>query len=220
MTTTEPVQGGPYPVPSDPPDGPSQMGAIVTWAAGRLVMRFASVAARDAVMPTPVEGMLCSTGSGSGQVLWLGQMVGTEIRWVDLRAALSPAWQSFTPSWANLNPGTAGTVVTRYLQIGKLVQYQGYFQYSGATSGGSQVGTNPRVQLPVNARMVGVAQVLPLGSVSYLDNGTTIIGGYGRLYDATSAQFMPNSGTGISAASPFTWAAGDQLAWNFTYEAA
>lgn len=65
MTATEPVQGGPYPLPADPPDGPNQMAAIVTWAAGRTVMRFATTAARDAALPTPTAGQLAYiTGTG------------------------------------------------------------------------------------------------------------------------------------------------------------
>ncbi len=59
MTTTEPIQGGPYPLPADSPDGPSQMSAIVAWAAGRLAMRFATATARDAAIPSPVVGMQC-----------------------------------------------------------------------------------------------------------------------------------------------------------------
>ena len=62
---TEPIQSGPYPVPADPPDGPNQMSAIVTWAAGRLNMRFASTAARDAAIPSPTAGMECVIGSGA-----------------------------------------------------------------------------------------------------------------------------------------------------------
>ncbi len=63
---TEPIQGGPYPVPADPPDGPNQMSAIVTWAASRVVMRFASIAARTAALPAPTIGMLCHLASDGG----------------------------------------------------------------------------------------------------------------------------------------------------------
>lgn len=68
---TEPIQSGPYPVPADPPDGPNQMSAIVVWAAGRLNMRFASTAARDAAIPAPTAGMECTIGSGAAQVKYI-----------------------------------------------------------------------------------------------------------------------------------------------------
>jgi len=76
---TEPIQSGPYPVPGDAPDGPAQMLAIVAWAAGRLVMRFASTAARDAALPSPADGMVCYVAAdksiyaridGAWVVLW------------------------------------------------------------------------------------------------------------------------------------------------------
>ncbi len=55
------IQAGPYPVPADSPDGPNQMKAIVDWIAGRSVMRFATVAARDTALPsgTVADGQLC-----------------------------------------------------------------------------------------------------------------------------------------------------------------
>ncbi|WP_159622665.1 hypothetical protein [Ruania rhizosphaerae] len=71
MPANEPVQQGPYPTPPDPPDGPNQMSAIVTWAAGRLNMRFADVPALEAEIPSPVEGMEAFTGSGSSAVKWI-----------------------------------------------------------------------------------------------------------------------------------------------------
>lgn len=89
---TEPIQSGPYPVPADPPDGPNQMSAIVMWAAGRLNMRFASAAARNAAIPTPVAGMECTIGSGTSQAKYIHD--GTEWRhlysdtgWVQIPAA-------------------------------------------------------------------------------------------------------------------------------------
>lgn len=70
MPATEPIQGGPYPEPSDPPDGPNQMSAIAVWAAGRLVMRFSTPAARDAAITSPVEGMVAMTGTGAALREW------------------------------------------------------------------------------------------------------------------------------------------------------
>lgn len=81
MPATEPIQGGPYPEPSDPPDGPNQMAAIAVWAAGRLVMRFASPAARDAAIPTPTEGMEAFTGTGATSVTWVYQGAAWQVLW-------------------------------------------------------------------------------------------------------------------------------------------
>ncbi|UFU03428.1 hypothetical protein LQF12_02120 [Ruania suaedae] len=47
------------------------MGAITTWAANRLNMRFASEAARDAALPNPTEGMEAFTGTGPSATKWV-----------------------------------------------------------------------------------------------------------------------------------------------------
>lgn len=82
---TEPIQGGPYPVPGDAPDGPSQIKGVADWAATRLNMRFASTAARDAAIPTPVAGMECAIGSGVSQVKY----IYTGTTWADLWVPVS-----------------------------------------------------------------------------------------------------------------------------------
>lgn len=58
MTSFEPVQAGPYLLPSNPPDLAAISKAIVDWAAPRINMRFASAAARAAAVPVPLEGMV------------------------------------------------------------------------------------------------------------------------------------------------------------------
>lgn len=83
----EPIQGGPYPEPIDPPDGPGQMSAIVGWAAGRSVMRFASIAARDAALPAPVDGMLCFVAADNGYYVRAGGqwvVLWSDTGWVDV----------------------------------------------------------------------------------------------------------------------------------------
>jgi len=81
MTSFEPVQAGPYLTPSDPPDLANISKAVVDWAAGRLNMRFATTAARDAAIPAPVEGMYCITGTGATLVRWLY----VSAAWFDIR---------------------------------------------------------------------------------------------------------------------------------------
>lgn len=72
---TEPLQGGPYPIATDVPDGPAQIKAVVDWAASRSVMRFATTAARDAALVAAgvaaVDGMIAVTGTGANLVVWV-----------------------------------------------------------------------------------------------------------------------------------------------------
>lgn len=112
---TEPIQSGPYPVPADPPDGPNQMSAIVTWAAGRLVMRFASAAARTAALPNPTAGMLTSIGTGTALVV----SVYNGADW-------QPVWSD--SGWVNVVSAGAQTPNTvQVRKIGKTVVIRGAF---------------------------------------------------------------------------------------------
>lgn len=71
MPIEEPIQNLPAPINSDPPDGPTQIAAVNAAVVDRLNMRFASVAARDAALPNPVDGMEATTGSGPSAVKWI-----------------------------------------------------------------------------------------------------------------------------------------------------
>lgn len=60
---TEALQSGPYPAGTAAPNVPADIQSVATWAAQRLVMRFASAPARSSALAaasvTPVAGMLC-----------------------------------------------------------------------------------------------------------------------------------------------------------------
>lgn len=71
MPINEPIQQLPAPINSDPPDGPTQIAAVNAATVDRLNMRFASVAARDAALPNPVDGMEAMTGTGPSAVKWI-----------------------------------------------------------------------------------------------------------------------------------------------------
>lgn len=76
----EPIQGLPYPaLTGAPPNVPADIKALADAVVGRTVMRFASIAARDAALPSPVDGMLCYVTSdkayyarsgGQWRLLW------------------------------------------------------------------------------------------------------------------------------------------------------
>src|SRR5690606_3335211 len=59
----EELQGGPYPHPDDDADLSNDLKDIVEWAAERSVMRFSSTTERDSLLPSPIEGQVCATGS-------------------------------------------------------------------------------------------------------------------------------------------------------------
>lgn len=72
---------------------------------------------------------------------------------VDNFVELAPffsAWTSWTPTYTNLTIGN-GTVVSTYLQVGKLVHF--YWRFTVGSTSSSAV--NMRVSLPVNVKNFG-----------------------------------------------------------------
>lgn len=145
---TEPIQAGPYPVPSDAPDGPNQLKAVVDWAAPRLNMRFATTAARDVAIAVPAEGMECVTGTGAAMVKWLYR---------------NGAWLDWTPrpEGAALTLGTGYTAIgggyaaaMAYKSPGGLVTVQGIVRRTGATITAGASGSI--ATLPVGYRPNGI----------------------------------------------------------------
>jgi len=116
MTSFEPVQAGPYLLPSDPPDLANISKAVVDWAAPRGNMRFASTAARDAAIPSPVEGMECVTGTGAAMVKWLY----FNAAWFNITVC---PWTAWTPTITGLTVGN-GSVAGRYLKVGRTLQLE------------------------------------------------------------------------------------------------
>src|SRR5690606_32581417 len=101
----EPLQGGPYPDPSDDADIPNDMLAIVEWAAERSVMRFSSTGERDSLLPSPTEGQVCTTGAGTGLVVW----VYKNSDWREIAPVGEPVAGILTNSNAQAIPSAATT---------------------------------------------------------------------------------------------------------------
>ena len=119
------------------------------------------------------------------------------------------AWATWTPTWTNLTVGS-GTVVARYMLIGKAVLWRLKFTYGT----GSAVGTNPNFTLPTNTGP-GYASDDLFGNGQALDAAiqTYVVGVFHN--GGNTARF-----NGVSATSPFTFASGDSLQAYGTYEAA
>lgn len=116
--------------------------------------------------------------------------------------------------------GNATGVVARYLQIGKLVHCYGAFTQGTTTNYGT--GTL-LISIPVaaaNTAAVGTGSIFHQSTLAqYLTQPT--------LADVNRFQIiLPNGYGGASAAIsgsagyPWTWAPGDNIVWNLTYEAA
>lgn len=163
---TEPIQGGPYPVPADPPDGPNQMSAIVTWAAPRTVMRFAGTTQRDAAITSAVDGMECWTGAGP-----------TARRWVRFNGT----WVDVTPV-PTIGTVTAGASITLAPSTLRLAQGLVTWQFTAARTIGPMAegdsvatipeGFRPPVSMPLPC-MLSDGTWRPAGVIVQADGAVT-----------------------------------------------
>lgn len=137
-------------------------------------------------------------------------------------AAVSDAWTDFSASvaWsaASVNPVLGnGTVIGAYIQVGKLVVYQGKIAMGTTTTFGT--GTY-NVALPVAVTAAAGAFV---GSVSAFGGSATArSAGAVILGSTTTASFRPGT-TGLGdygPTIPYTWANGMNIIWTVVYQAA
>lgn len=142
-------------------------------------------------------------------------------------AGFGDAWTEYTPTLtaSSVSPtlGTGSAAVGRYIQIGKLVIFQGRIAFG--TSGTAAGTGNYRVSLPVDAstvipsRRVGEATVFD-SSASQLAWGNAVITAatYFELFYPTA---LPLGGAGqVGAAAPMAFGASDEIHWSIVYQAA
>lgn len=159
-----------------------------------------------------INGSIDSDNIASGGVVPNNLTSGTGTSW---------AWQSWTPTWTNLTVGNA-TVNSHYVQIGKTVHF-----YINLTLGStSSVSGDVSFTLPVTAssnfttsQPIGIVRIRDSGVATYMGN-TEIksnADAYARVHNASSTYVAQQS---ISSTIPMTWATGDTMQIEGTYEAA
>ena len=131
------------------------------------------------------------------------------------------AWQSWTPTLANLTIGN-GTLTCAYTQVGKTVLGRFTVLFGTTTS----MGTLPTFTLPVTASATtftggnqGLAMLEDASAGSFLGfvfaTSTTVMGIYSMAAASTYA-----TTANITSTVPFTWATNDYIGATFSYEAA
>jgi len=156
-----------------------------------------------------VDGLLIKDGLlPAGNIQPLNLVAGTGATW---------PWQSWVPTWTNLTVGN-GTVVARYRQTGKTVDYMLTLTFGGTTS----ITGNVSVSIPVTSTTYGSFHTVAGGSAN--DSGT-IVYPINHLLTSTTvgAVFALNASAVygfVTSTVPFTWATGDILMLSGSYEAA
>lgn len=163
MATTP--KGAPYPVLSDPNDGPGAFAALAGWVDSHPGVSALTTAARAAL---------------AGAAAWTGRLVAetdtgrlmlrTAAGWrrVAVEETVDGSWQDFTPS---ISVTTLDAGFMRWRLLGKTVTVRGAFWTSGAPPATITVSLPVPAAPPVwtgplgkgSNTIVGMAQVVPLG---------------------------------------------------------
>lgn len=180
----EPIQGLPYPdLTGVPPNVPADIKALADAVAPRSVMRFASIAARDAALPAPVDGMVCYIAADNGYYVRAGG------QWVVL-------WSD--TGWVALATSSGDSTGLAVRRIGSQVHLQG--EVWGVTAGATLFTLASQFRPSVRKAYFAVRA----------GGGTSALAGDARVYIQTSGEVrlhnfntMPSSSPGIDISQ--TW---------------
>lgn len=135
-----------------------------------------------------------------------------------LNAATARDWTTWAPTYVNLTVGN-GTVVARYVQVGKLVMAAFSFVFGSTSSIGAA-----EVSLPVAPNTALFGTDARIGEANLIDTGTNYYAGTVLVATTTTrVRIMRRNGDllgSIGSTTPFTWVTGDVLMFTATYEAA
>jgi hypothetical protein len=175
---------------------------------------FASTAARDAAITSPVEGQFAYVTADDAFYVYTTS-------WV----AYDQVWKSWTPTWSGVTKGTGPTESYAYIRVGKLVIAHGSLTLgtSGAVTG------SVTVTLPVTSATTAISTTA--GAAFFFDTsaGTTFQGTVDLATNSTTATIRASdsataylSRTALSSLIPFgaAWAVGDRIGFNVQYQVA
>lgn len=204
-----------YPLADDQADGPAAFLALANSAGPYSNMRFATAAARDALLTSPVQGMKA----------WLNDLKIWTAHDGTTWLPFGGTTQTYTPVWtaSTTNPVLSnGVIAGRYTQVGKMVTCSIELTMGSSTTYGSGTWS---LTLPVGARtsnrigLTGLAIDQSSGT-RYFSYGYWV----GPSSTATITYFAVSGANVISSSvdlnSPFAWASTDTFMISGTYEAA
>jgi hypothetical protein len=157
----------------------------------------------------------------NGQVLTADSTAGTGLAWAT--PAGFGTWAAWTPTWSNLTVGN-GTVVARYVQDGKVVNFYIDLTWGSTTSASGAWTVNWPVTPASNDAARGALVNVWINDVSFSDflglirshvNSTTTLS---LAYGSTNSTFLIASG--LTGTAPMTWTTSDRILIQGSYEVA
>ena len=178
----------------------------------------------DVIVGTAASTVTNLAVGADGTTLVANSANASGLGWVS-QANLPYTWSNYTPSYNGITVGN-GTVVARYIQIGKMVNVYYSLTWGSTTS---ITGNLLLVTLPVSASSNYIQSSSYMGDAAYTKTGTAYYMGYcdwysnqyGVRFKTVNAAGTYAVGNDTSTTAPSaTWASGD--IWNFkvSYEAA
>lgn len=160
---------------------------------------------------------VATTATELGYVAGVTSAIQTQI---NTKLTTPSAWTSYTPTvggtgWAAGN----ASITAAYQQIGKTVHVRVSVAFGSTSTFGASA--SPTFTLPVTAASSSASQ----SGVLFSENGSSrYMGAIVVTSTSTATAYRISSSTGllstITSTNPFTWAAGDAIRFNLTYEAA
>lgn len=129
--------------------------------------------------------------------------------------ALADPWTAYTPTLTNWTLGN-GTLTGRWSSVGALVHYSITFTLGSTTT----TAGNLIISLPANsvlplAAPLGIAALTDTSASSFQKGWVHTTGAL-----ANTVNVLTDASGRVNATTPFTWANGDQIIVNGSYEAA
>ena len=213
MTTSTTVHGFPIPVAGDANNVPSHLSALFSVIEGGSIIKRLSSASIAALTSAEKPAGLVVFSTTTGKL-----MVSDGVNFANV--GLEPVWTPYTPTLSQGASTNIAKTVTyaKYAVAGKWVTCQVSLASAGAGTSGAAV----TVTLPVAAAFVS----LPVGSGTYLDNGTALYPVIATLASSTTvtlfrADVSDGSGAARVGIDPnIAVAAVDNISFSISYEAA
>ncbi len=125
-------------------------------------------------------------------------------------------WTTWTPTYTNLTVGN-GSVVARYQEIGKTINFEFYFTMGSTSS----MGSTPQITMPVTPKYYSKAfdcWIQDAGTQLYFGVADTFDGKFYPTVTLTNGTYATISY--FNSTTPMTWTTSDTFSIRGTYEAA